>query len=173
MEQCTVTIISISIAALAAIGAVIAAIGSWKSASETRKTALAQTLMQITDAYSSSEMLEGMIRLRNWKNKHPKDFAQKFAEMRKDPSKYADIEDEDKARRRYSHHFYKIWLLFDSKLIDMEFVKKVATSGQVDFLLEIIEPLEAAINPHYDHSYFDFFRKIYPKENQREASPLF
>ena len=150
------------------IGLLIAAVAAgaaWRSAKTTEKTGLAQILMQITDAYSSPEMLSGMKRLRDWKNKHRKDFAKKFADMRNDPDEYPKIKDEDEARRRYSHHFYKIWLLSDRGLVNKSFVKKVAPRGQVDFLLEIIEPLEEAIDPKYDHPTFDFFRDIYPRES--------
>jgi len=148
-------------AVITAIGAVAAAIGAWRSASETRKTSLAQILMQIMDAYSSPEMLGGMIRLRNWQEAHQKDFATKFAEMRNDPDEYAKIKQEDEDRRRYAHHFYKIWRLFGSGLVNKKFVKKVVSHGQVDFLLEIVEPLENAMNPSYELSTFNFFRNLY------------
>ena len=145
--------------------AAIAAIAAWRSAKATKKTGLAQILMQITDAYGSDEMLSGMQKLRNWQRKHPTDFAEKLGEMRNDLGEYAKIEEEDKARRRFSHHFYKIWLLFDRGLVNKSFVKKVAPRGQVDFLLEIVEPLEKAINPNYGHSTFDIFRALYSKES--------
>jgi len=146
------------------LGAIGAAVAAFLSAKATKKTSLAQTLMQITDAYSSDEMLEGMLRLRSWQNTHPKDWAEKFAEVRNNRDEYPKIEQEDKARRRYSHHFYKIWLLLDRGLVNKSFVKKVAPRGQVDFLLDIIEPLERAIDPNYDHSTFDFFRELYHKK---------
>jgi hypothetical protein len=149
-----ILIIGLIIAAVAAIAACL-------SAKATKKTSLAQILMQITDAYSSPEMLSGMLNLRNWQNEHPNDFSTKFAEMRNDKDEYAKIQNLDEDRRRYSHHFYKIWLLSDRGLVNKGFVKKVATREQVDFLLEVIEPLELAINPKYDHSTFDFFRNIY------------
>jgi len=121
--------------------AAIAAIAAWKSAKAAENTGLAQILMQLTDAYSSNEMLSGMVNLRTWKQKHPTDFAEKFAEMKKNTDEYTKIEQLDKDRRRYSHHFHKIWLLSNCKLVNKDFMKKVAPRGQVDFLLEIIEPL--------------------------------
>jgi len=146
---------------LGLIIAACAAIAAWRSARATEKTGLAQILMKITDAYSSPEMLSGMLNLRKWQKEHPGDFAAKFAEMRNDKDEYAKIKNLDEDRRRYSHHFYKIWLLSDRGLVNKSFVKKVATREQVDFLLEVIEPLELEINPKYDHSTFDFFRNIY------------
>ena len=154
-----------SILLIGLIIAALAAVAAWRSARATEKTGLAQILTQITDAYSSPEMLSGMLNLRKWQNEHPKDFATKFAEMRNDKDEYAKIKNLDEDRRRYSHHFYKIWLLLDRGLVNKSFVKKVAPREQVDFLLEVIKPLERAINPKYDHSTFDFFRNIYHIES--------
>lgn len=146
-----------------ALGAIGAAFAAWKSAKETRKTSLAQIVMQITDAYSSPEMLEGMVNLR-WQQQNVADFAKKFGETKNtDYSKVALI---DKARRMYAHYFHKIKLLLDTGLINERFVKKVVTSGQVDFLLEMIEPLEEAMNSNYDRSMFDTFRKLYGKDGK-------
>lgn len=121
--------------------------------------------MQITDAYSSPEMLSGMLNLRNWQQQHREDFANKFCEMRR--SDYSKIEQMDKDRRRFFHHFRKIKLLLDSGVVNENFVKKVVSPGQVDFLLEIIEPLEKALDPNYDYSTFDTFRRIYYKDDIR------
>jgi hypothetical protein len=145
--------------------AACAAIAAWRSARATEKTGLAQILMQITDAYSSPEMLSGMLNLLKWQNEHQKDFAAKFAEVRRDKGEYAKIKNLDEDRRRYSHHFHKIRLLSNRGLVNKSFVKKVASREQVDFLLEVIEPMERAMNPKYDHSTFDFFRNIYHIES--------
>ena len=158
MEEWTWSILLIGV-----LVAAIAAIAAWRSAKATENTGLAQTLMQITDAYSSPEMLSGMLRLYSFKERFQENFGGVFAQLRE--NNYKDIKEIDEARRRYSHHFYKIWLLFDCGLVNKKFVKKVATHGQVDFLLKTIEPLEGAINPDYDHPTFDFFRDIYPKES--------
>ncbi len=93
------------ISLIGSLGAVGAALAAWRSAKETQKTVLAQILMQITDAYSSPEMLSGMLNLRNWQQQHGSDFAKKFGEMRW--TDYSKIEQIDKDRRRYSHHFFR------------------------------------------------------------------
>jgi hypothetical protein len=150
------------ISLIGSLGAVSAALAAWWSAKETQKTVLAQILMQITDAYSSPEMLSGMLNLRKWQQQYGSDFAKKFGEMRR--SDYSKIEQIDKDRRRYSHHFHKIRLLLDSGVVSKSFVKKIVSPGQVDFLLGVIEPLEEALNPNSDHSTFDTFRRIYQKD---------
>ena len=149
-----------------AIGVLIAAVATgaaWRSAKATEKTGLAQILMQITDAYSSPEMLSGMLKLREWQTQHGQDWVKDFVDLRR--SDYPKVKAEDEARRRYSHHFYKIWLLSDRGLVNESFVKRVASHEQVDFVLAVIEPLEKGINPNYDHSTFDTFRRIYRKES--------
>jgi len=167
------------VALIGSLGAVGAALAAWRSAKaaqqsaeETRKTGLAEIIIQITDTYSSPEMLSGMIDLRSWKDRHQTDFAKKFAEMRNDRDEYAKIEQLDKDRRRYSHHFHQIRIMLDSGVVNESFVKQLVSPEQVDFLLEVVQPLEEAINPNYDHSTFDTFRRIYHKASQREAKPL-
>lgn len=151
------------IALIGSLGAVSAALAAWHSAKETQKTVLAQILMQITDAYSSPEMLSGMLNLSNWKQQYGPDFAKKFGELRRND--YSKVEQIDKDRRRYSHHFHKIRLLLDSGVVSENFVKKIVSLGQVDFLLDVIEPLEKALNPNYNHSTFVTFRRIYNKND--------
>lgn len=158
MEEC-MWLISL----IGSSGAVGAALAAWRSAKETQKTVLAQILIQITDTYSSPEMLSGMLNLRKWQQQYGSNFAEEFGEMRR--SDYSKIEQIDKDRRRYSHHFHKIRLLLDSGVVSKSFVKKIVSFGQVDFLLEVIEPLEGALNPNYDHSTFDTFRRIYHKDD--------
>jgi len=153
------------ISLIGSLGAVGAALAAWRSAKETQKTVFAQILMQITDAYSSPEMLSGMLNLLNWQRQNGLDFAKKFGEMRR--TDYSKIKQIDKDRRRYSHHFHKIRLLLDSGVVSEGFVKKVVSSGQIDFLLEVIEPLEEALNSNYNHSTFDTFRRIYHKDDTR------
>jgi len=153
------------ISLIASLGAVGAALAAWRSAKETQKAVLAQILMQITDAYSSPEMLSVMLNLRNWQQQRGSDFAKKFGELRR--SDYLKVESYDKDRRRYSHYFHKIRHLLDVGLVNESFVKNVVPPGQVDFLLEVIEPLEEATNPNYERSTFDTFKRIYHKDDIR------
>jgi hypothetical protein len=138
-----------------------AAIAAWRSARAAEKAVSAQILMQIMDAYSSPEMLSGMIRLNEFKGTYKENFAGIFAKTR--VSNYNEIKIVDEDRRRFSHHFSKIWRLFESGLVNEKVIKQVATRGQVDFLLEIIEPLEKAINSEYNRVHFDFFRNLYSR----------
>lgn len=167
-QQYVVTIISLSVTALAAIGAFIAAIGSWKSARETRKTSLAQIVMQITGSYSSSDMGESVKRLHDWKRQHPQDFAALFKKGLRETNNITNQLDED--RRRVSHYFHQINTLLECGIIDMNFVKIIVKSDQVSTFLDVVEPLQEAKNQEYDHSAFNAFRKIYGKEIQKNTS---
>ncbi len=151
------------ISIIGATGAVCAAIAAWRSAKATRKTVLAQIVMQITSAYSAPDMGESVKRLHDWRNKHPQDFAQLFEKGMREPNNITDQLNED--RRRVSHYFHQIKSLLDCGVVDEDFVKKLVQPDQVDTLLDVVEPLEKAKDPNYDHSTFDSFRKIYRKES--------
>lgn len=114
--------------------------------------------MQIMGEYSSSEMLEGMLRLRTWTEQHGSDSAKIFGELR--GSRYDEVKQIDEDRRRYSHYFHRIARLLQVGVVNEDFVKKVLLSSQVDFLLDVVEPLEKALT-YYDPSTFDTFRRIY------------
>jgi len=159
MGDCVWFLPSLSVVGIAI--AAIAAIAAWKSAKATKKTVLAQIIIQITDAYSSREMMKGIENLHAWKRRHGTNFAKKFREkLDKGEAKQLD---ED--RRRYSHHFHQIRTMSDCGVVNESFVKKLVKSDQVDTLLDVIQPLEEAKDLNYDRSTFDFFRGIYHKES--------
>ncbi len=153
-----ISLISIIVSALGVLGA---AIGALWSARTTYKNVLAQIIIQITNTYSSNEMLSGMLKLREFQQKHGPGFAKIFKEiMDRD---YAKIKHINEIRRKYSHYFRQIWLMIDTKTVKIRFIKKLIPSSQVDFLLEIIEPLEKKLGSNYNRLMFDTFRKIYCK----------
>jgi hypothetical protein len=159
---------------IGSLGAVGAAIAAWRSAKATRKTVLAQIVIQITSVYGSEEMGESIKRLHAFKHKYKEGSDDIFSELLNRPEKemrtYAKQLDGD--RRRVSHYFHQIKSLLDCRVVDENFVKKLIKSDQVDTLLDVVEPLEKAKKTDYDHSTFDTFRRIYHKESQREAKPL-
>ena len=152
--------VSIVATAVAAIMAALATIAAWRSVKATEKSSSAQVIIQLTDSYASEEMLSGMMTLQTFKNRHKTDFARAFDDKRR--TSYPDVKEEDEARRRYSHHFHKIYLLYATGLVDKTFVSRIVPKNQVEFLLEVIEPLEDAIGPDYDRTSFDFFHGLYP-----------
>lgn len=150
-------------------GAVLAASAAWlsarathRSAEETQKAIFAEIATNVLDAYSSPKMLSSKRELRQWQKEHGEEFAKKFAELR--PERTDKINRIDRCRRRVSHHYYKIWRLYDGNIIDEEFVKVLMTPGQLDFLIEVNEPMERAINPDYNKEMFDTLCEIFDKE---------
>jgi len=127
---------------LGSLGAIGAAVAAWKSARATRKTTLAQIVIQITGTYSSSDMGESVKRLHNWRKQHPQDFAQLFEKGLREPNNITEQLDED--RRRVSHYFHQIRAMLDCGVVDEKFVKKLVKPDQVDTLLDAVQPLEGA-----------------------------
>jgi len=147
------------IALIGSLGAAAAATAAWKSARETRKTSLAQIVMQIMAIYSSTEMFDAMKNLR-WHQEHTPDFAKKFGNETFNSVTIGTI---DHNRRFIAHYFYRLRLLLETNLVDERFIRQVVTSDQVEFLLEIVEPLDKARNPDYDTSMYVAFRRMFPR----------
>ena len=152
------------IALVGSLGAVGAAVGAWKSAKSTKKTVLAQIVMQITSTYSSDEMFESVKKLHNWKRGQGTEFAKVFANRLKERG-HTDAEQLDGDRRRVSHYFHQIRALLDCGVVNENFVKELVKPDQVDTLLDVVQPLAEAKDPKCDKSTFDLFRKIYRRGN--------
>ena len=74
--------------AATAIAAIAAALAAWKSASgselsaeETRKTVLAQIILQVTGDYASERMLGYIHELSKFRLKHGNEFAEEFRQL--------------------------------------------------------------------------------------------
>lgn len=120
--------------------------------------------MQIMATYSSPEMFDAMKNLR-WHQEHTPDFATRFGSGKDLNS--ATIGKVDLDRRLVAHYFHRLRLLLDTKLVDEKFITKVVTRDQLEFLLEIVEPLDRARHPDYDTSTYDTFRRMFPDVNPR------
>ena len=171
-------VIILSVTAIGAAGAAVAAGAAWRSSKaakqaveETRRASQAQIISSLLDAYGSEEMRIAMDELRAWKCQYGDKFADEFRRHRmEDDNKFSSL---NQGRRRVSHYFQKIHTLRSSGLIDDSYVRKVATKEQVEFYREILEPLEAALNPNYDRSSFDSLGALYdiPQQPFPMANP--
>ena len=130
-----------------------------KSAKNTQAMVRMQTFAQLLDAYSSSKMLEDMLTLIEWKEKHL-DWTAKYGQMMKDKDERKKVIKVHEARRHYAHHFYKIRLMYESNFLDKNLLNKLATPGQIEFLLDTVEPLEKQLEPPYDDSTYRFFENL-------------
>lgn len=109
--------------------------------SATKDTIHGQILLQLSRDYASDDMLQAIRQLREWKQNYEKEFVRKFIEELNNDIHW----DCDKYRRRVSHHFYQIYLLRESGVINDDFLSTLVKQGKIDFLLEVIKPLDLAI----------------------------
>ena len=146
--------------------AMVAAVAAWKSASAasqaaqvTRDTSVAQLMAGLMAEYSSEKMLGAMITLRRFQSEHGIEFAAKFRQKRQ--SDYDTVAFVDKARRRVSHYFQRVVEIYDLGFLNRSSLERLATKGQIEFFLEVIEPLEEAITTDYDDRAFRFLGKMH------------
>ena len=137
-----------------------------QNASVAKEFARSQVILQISTEYASRDILEAMKTLRQWKEINGENFAKAFAERRRNDLRWEN----DYFRRMISHHFYKIYQLSKSKFIDAEFLAVLLDAGRIDFLLDVLKPIEFEILksvPNYDRAkqqfaeeMFDFFENL-------------
>lgn len=125
-----------------------------------RQTTRAQALLDLTARYQSSEMFDAMTALRAWEREHGAEFAHRFEDaLSKKDEKALQL---NRYRRIVTHYFHNVIMLYRLKVIDEQAVKTVVFPFQVDFLLEVIEPLERTGVGYNDIRYmFDAYRQIY------------
>jgi len=128
----------------------ILALVSWHNANLTKKAFQSSIILNLTESYASDEMNEAMKNVRQYWDGNPENFLHKIVE-----SKILDNQ-----RRKISHHFLKIYLLKVSDVIDDSLMMKLASKGSIEYLLEIIEPVEKYLNPKYNQDMFDEYRRI-------------
>ncbi len=154
MENEVVIVIATSVTAIAAS---VAAIASWRSVQETRKVAQSQLINSLLDDYASDAMADAMAELRGRKTRYGRDYTAEFRKRRSEEPNW------EHSRRRVAHYFQKVAAMYDKGLLDKKLARIVATKKQVKFYKEVIEPLEAVVDPDYGHSSFDVLESLYEK----------
>lgn len=151
---------------LIVIAAGLSAWAAKRAAKETRTASQLSVMNSLFGSYSDEEMRDALHTLLDWAEEHGKSFAGEYQRLiqQKDPQ----VEDVDKARRRISHHFEKIYALWDVGGLDEKVVRRLATKDQVTLWLNYVEPLEEALNPQYEQSAFRKLGALYniPKRQQ-------
>lgn len=155
-------IIPTVISAVAAISAAIAAIAAWRGLAVTKNISRAQMVLSLREFYEEPRIKEGKQMLAKWKYDNPNDFAIKFAEKRS--QNYQSIKEIDDYRRLIkgyyikAYDFYKLGVLKKDQLMHF-----LVSEEQAYFFLEIIVPMQMALNPK-DPAFpiYEFYRKIYP-----------
>ena len=156
---------------LTLIALLLTAVAAWRSASasrravgETRVATTAQIMSSLLDEYQSDAMSKAMTGLRQFERSHRPVFQDHFLDLlQRSPDSYRPL---DAKRRRVAHYFDKIYRLQRAEYIDDTFVRTVVGRDQVEFFLEVIEPLEKAVKSDYDKSAFEYFAKLYGVERR-------
>jgi hypothetical protein len=129
------------------------------SVNQMDKTLKAQIVMQVTEQYSSPEMLSSMLKIIDWKKKYP-DQGETFKNLRE--KDYDRVKDVDIARRRFSHHLHGIFKLKEMGIVENDEAIKLADKGKADFWFEFVEDLEKQIEK-YKSFLSDFLSEIHNK----------
>jgi hypothetical protein len=108
--------------------------------------------------YSDEKMLYALRTLRNWKAEK----GDEFERIWRQDIESGDLEAQkvDRARRTVKFYFYKVLRMYKSRYVTTRLLKDICAVDGINILYDIVEPLEYALNPGYDKSYFDILRKI-------------
>jgi len=161
-DRCVEVVLDVILAILtlaATIAAGVSALQAKRAVQETHKSMQTQSVASLLDAYASQEMLDALLKLRCWEEGKGARFAEEFRRRRTE--EYESVKELDQARRRVSHHFQKIYILYSSGLLDENMVRLVAVKQQVLFYRQVVEPLEEAIGRGHDSSSFDALGELY------------
>lgn len=144
---------------------------TYRVVSATKNMIHGQILLQLSRDYASADMLEAIRYLREWQKRHENDFVEKFIEELNNDFNWKY----DKYRRRVSHHFYQIYLLWESRVIKDDFIATLIKQGKIDFFLDVIKPLDLAIAERLklnklDETKVEFLKKTFKFFEQMRAS---
>jgi hypothetical protein len=143
------------VAAVAA--AVIAGVMAWQA----KQAILTGVMCEFKKDYGRPEILRAMNQLALYKARHS-DFAERIEKGR-----YGDDEEAvrlDEYRREVSHLIQRPAMLVSADLIKEQAFKSIVPITPAAFFIDVIEPIERAINPHYDKTPFDLVHRVYTRD---------
>lgn len=160
-----------------AVVATAATIAAWFAAFQTRKSSLGQMLAQLISIYGSTEMLNSLILLREFKKRVGEDFASILARNLHGKS-ISDYESEVNASRSTVFTFYEtVRVLEKRKILTFEKdISEIIGRHAVGIFFEIVEPMEYEMAKIEDRKYFnntfDKFREWYPNVSNKYPNPF-
>ncbi len=140
---------------------VVTIIFAWRAIVQNRRVRSYGLVVDISKEYASLEMLEAILLLRSWEREHEsseRSFADVFAEIRS--TDYEQVKAVDMARRTISHFYYRLYLLYKNKVIKPREISRIMPAGKIAVMLELIQPLEKAMDVNYDEELYAFFEKL-------------
>jgi hypothetical protein len=126
----------------------------------------AQIVVNILDAYAATDVLAAMRSLRKWRTENGPEFAERFAAKRETDVMWQL----DADRRVFKLFMLKVHVHLIDGLVSESFLKRFLTASPVGLLLEVVEPIEAAINSSYDREMFADFRRRWATELDQDRS---
>ena len=114
----------------------------------------------LLDRYAKPEMSKAIRTLREWHEKHGKDYAKIWIKERELGTPAAIAVDE--SRRLVSHFFQSAYVLYHKHFVTELFAKAMDHFTGLSIFLDTVEGLEAELNPKYDREAFGGFRVLFP-----------
>jgi hypothetical protein len=151
-------VIAVFAAVFSAIAAISSAVIAGKAVKNGRKIADAQVLVRFRERYSEDQMSLDLRLLRDWKEQHGEHFAATWHErfLIREP-KAMEV---DAARRRISHYFSWIGELYNGRFISKQMAVLLYKLDGSEVFLEIVEPLDASLNPNYDKKAYETLKRL-------------
>jgi hypothetical protein len=153
MDNCALVLSNV-----AALGALVAALAAWMAVRETKRASEGQLFSSLFAEYGCLEMLDALRVLRNWMTEKGPDFAAKWkmALQASDSSAH----EVDRARRRVQHYFVRALRLHEAGYASLKLLRSLCVVDGINILYDVVEPLEAELNEHYDHRAFSKLKKL-------------
>ncbi len=146
-----------------AVGAFVAALGSWAAAIATRKSSQGQILLRLLDDYRSKEMSANLKLLSEYRKQHADviELAVKVRAMR------GAVDD---ARRSVYWYYKNAWTLYASKMINKYVLGAIASTNGYELFMEVCVPIAAELDTGEDwEQYSDWieqFRELFLPRTQ-------
>lgn len=139
---------AMTIAAIAAVGSVAAAIASFLSVKRTRLTAESALASQMRKDYAAPEMARALEGLRWWAEQQGADFATKWStRWYAGDAKAREVED---ARRHVAGYFETAIDLHDAKMISRDTLRLIAAVSGLHAVRDYVLPLSLEVNRRAD-----------------------
>lgn len=144
--------------------AIVTAIAAIITIDQSSKALKASLILNIADSFATDRMGQAMQSLRNFSDENNEiGIKTKFSELMKskDENDKKEFKKYNGYRRLVSHHFFKIWRVSKMGLINDADLKIFAPPDEIDFLLDIIEPMHQVIDEKkYNKSMYRDFEKL-------------
>jgi len=157
------TLLTAVFTAVAAFAALLTVRENRKTAKATYMAVEAELLDGFLKDYSSIDMLNALLKLRDWKEKHKDGFAKQFEQLYRERN--PEALEVTKARRTVLHFFQRILMLYNSGYVSKRFCSTLFNLRYIGLVFEVVEPLEEIVvrvdsKETYNRAIFDQLREL-------------